>query len=45
MEKTQELLSELTDDQIQSVLTSIQQMFYATSDYKEGENAGKLNLL
>ena len=43
-EKSQKVIDELTDDQIQSVLTSVQEMFYETSTIKSGLNAGALTL-
>ena len=43
-EKSQKVIDELTDDQIQSVLTAVQEMFYETSKIKTGLNAGALTL-
>lgn len=43
-EKSQKVIDELTDDQIQSVLTAVQEMFYENSKIKTGLNAGALTL-
>lgn len=44
VEKSQNVIDEMTDDQIQAVLSSFQNMFYQKSSFKDGPNAGKLNL-
>lgn len=38
-------VADLAEDQIQAVLLSIQELFYQTSSFKDGENAGKLDML
>ena len=37
--------NDLEEDQIQASLYMIQELFYTTSDFKDGPDAGKLNLV